>query len=380
MERKNITILGSTGSIGKNALDVVRHLHPHLRVLALAVKSNIDLLEEQVREFSPLVVAVFDEEKAEVLKARIPHVQVLSGLEGLNAIAQLEECDIVLAALSGTIGISPTIAALESGKNIALANKEVLVSAGEYVMQLSQEKGVSLLPVDSEHSAIFQCLEGRNPRAIRRIILTASGGPFIHHSLDEMRNIDVEKALRHPTWRMGVKNTIDSSTLMNKGLEVIEAKWLFGLPQEKIEVVVHPQSIIHSMVEFIDGSIIAQMSQPDMRLPIQYALTYPQRLTGQLPPFNFTQHSRLDFFPADTQKFRCLSLAYEALEKGGSLPCYLNAANEILVSRFCEGKIGWLDIADKLEKLLRFHKISPATTLKDILDIDALARREATII
>jgi 1-deoxy-D-xylulose-5-phosphate reductoisomerase len=380
MQRKNLTILGSTGSIGKNALDIVRNVHPHLRVVALAAKSNITLLEEQVREFSPLVVAVFEQDKAQELQARIPHVKVVAGLQGLEMVARLEECDTVLAALSGTIGITPTIAALEEGKRVALANKEVLVSAGAYVMQLVAKKGVTLLPIDSEHSAIFQCLEGRDPASVRRIILTASGGPFLHHSLENLVDISAEMALNHPTWRMGVKNTIDSSTLMNKGLEVIEARWLFGIPSDKIEVVIHPQSVIHSMVEFIDGSIIAQMSQPDMRLPIQYALTYPKKLPGRLPPFNFTQCPRLDFFPVDMQKFRCLPLAYEALQRQGSLPCYLNAANEVLVTRFYEGKIGWLDIAAKLERLMRVHSVRSADSVQDILAIDKLARTEAAII
>ncbi len=377
MRKKNLTILGSTGSIGKSALDVVRHIHPHLRVVALSARSNIALLEEQVREFSPLVVAVFERDKAEELQARIPHVKVLAGLEGLETVARLEECDIVLAALSGTIGILPTIAALEEGKQIALANKEVLVSAGEYVMELAAKKGIKLLPVDSEHNAIFQCLEGRDPATIRRIILTASGGPFLHHPFEKLSDISVEMALNHPTWRMGVKNTIDSSTLMNKGLEVIEARWLFGVPVEKIDVVIHPQSIIHSMVEFVDGSIIAQMSQTDMRLPIQFALTYPDRLQGLLPPFNFREHTRLDFLPVDMQKFRCLHLAYEVLRRQGSFPCYLNAANEVFVSRFCKGEISWMDIATKLERLIEGHKARSMNSVHDILAIDSLARAEA---
>lgn len=377
MRKKNLTILGSTGSIGKSALSVIRHTHPHFRVVALAAKSNIDLLEEQAREFSPSILAVYEHDKAEQLQARLPHIKVLSGIEGLEAVSRLEECDMVLSALSGAIGIVPTIAAVEEGKDIALANKEVLVSAGSYVMRLAEKNGVKILPVDSEHSAIFQCLEGRDPSTVKRIIITASGGPFLHHPVEQLSDISVEMALNHPTWRMGVKITIDSSTLMNKGLEVIEAKWLFGVPTEKIDVVIHPQSIIHSMVEFTDGSIIAQMSQPDMRLPIQYALTYPERLPSILPPFNFGLNPRLDFLPVDMQKFRCLSLAYEALRKQGSLPCYLNAANEVMVSRFCKGEISWLDIANKLERLIQTHSVRPVESVEDILDVDTLARSEA---
>lgn len=375
--QKNISILGSTGSIGKSTLSVVRHIHPYIRVVAIAAKSNIDLLEEQAREFRPSVVAVFDLDKAEELRARLPGVNVLSGEEGLIAVARHEESDMLLSALSGTIGIVPTIAAMEEGKDIALANKEVLVSAGAYVTELAAKKGISIIPVDSEHSAVFQCLKGRDPATVHRIILTASGGPFLNFPSERLSDINLEMALNHPTWKMGVKITIDSSTLMNKGLEVIEARWLFGVPVEKIDVVIHPQSIIHSMVEFIDGSVIAQLSQTDMRLPIQYALTYPDSLPSILPPFSFSKNPRLDFLPVDMQKFRCLHLAYEALRREGSLPCYLNAANEVMVSRFCKGEISWLDIANKLERLISIHSVRPVESVKEILAVDTLARIDA---
>ncbi len=380
MKKRAISILGSTGSIGTSALDVVRHLHPFIEVKALAVGSNIALLEAQVREFSPELIAVFDEKQAEIIQKRLPGKKVLSGAAGVEAVARFEKSDLVLSAIVGTRGIAPTMAALEEGKDIALANKEVLVSAGAQMMALARKKGAKILPVDSEHSALFQCLENRDISSVRRLILTASGGPFFRLDHLELASIKVEDALRHPTWRMGKKITIDSSTLMNKGLEVIEASWLFGLPLEKIEVVIHPQSVIHSMVEFIDGSILAQMSQPDMRLPIQYAFTYPERCNGLLPPFDFNVFSKLDFLPVDRMKFRCLELAYEALKIGQSLPCYMNAANEVLVERFSNGSIGWLEIAEKLGQLMRMHDAQAITHVSELLAIDAHARHQATTI
>ncbi len=377
MKKRQVAILGSTGSIGRSTLDVVRHLG--YSVTALAAHSNIELLEAQAREFSPSLIAVFDAMKADELQKRLPHIEVVAGKQGLIEVARHEASDILVSALSGAIGILPTVAAIEAGKDVALANKEVLVAAGSLVMRLAQEKGVKIIPVDSEHSALFQCLDGRDPSTVRRLILTASGGPFFNHSLEQLERISLEDALKHPTWKMGTKITVDSSTLMNKGLEVIEAYWLFGVSTDKIDVVVHPQSIIHSMVEFIDGSIIAQLSQPDMKLPIQYALTYPSRSQGTLPPFDITRSHRLDFIPVDNIKFRCLPLAYEALDKGHSAPCFLNAANEVLVDRFSKRQISWLDIQRKLDKLMSSHRVQNVDSFEGLFEVDAMAREEALI-
>ncbi len=379
MTVKKIAILGSTGSVGTNVLKVVQHLGEGIQVKALGAHSNIDLLESQARLFSPVLIAVYEEQKARELQRRLPHISVLAGMEGLQAVAGCDDVDMVVSAISGTMGILPTVAAIRKGKQIALANKEVLVSAGEYVTTLAKQTGSALIPVDSEHTALFQCLQGpANP--VRRLILTASGGPFYHCSLEELSQVTLDQALCHPNYRMGPKNTIDSSTLMNKGLEVIEAHWLFDVPIDQIDVVVHPQQVIHSLVEFIDGSMLAQLSEPTMLIPIQYALTYPKRLPGMLPPFDFSAHSSLDFSSPDRQKFSCLRLAYEALRQGGSTPCYLNAANEILVSRFMKRQIGWVDIAQKLEKLLSSHVYEKELNLEKIIHIDAQARQEAQVI
>ncbi len=373
---KKIAILGSTGSIGKNTLNIARALHPEIQVKALAAKSNIEALEPQIREFHPEIVAVYEEEKALELKKIFPHLKIVSGMNGLLEVATHPDVNYVVSAMTGSIGILPTAEAIREGKTIGLANKEVLVSAGAYIMQLAKEKGVSILPIDSEHSAIFQCLQGNSLKDVRRLILTASGGPFLHTSLEEMRAITLEKALAHPTWNMGPKVTIDSSTLMNKGFEVIEAHFLFGIPLDKIEVVIHPQSIIHSFVEYVDGSILAQMSEPNMMMPIQYALTYPERRQSPIKPFEFAKHSSLEFFTPDRSKFRCLDLAFKALEQGGSAPCYLNAANEVLVERFCQKEIGWHEIGSKLESLLLRHSVQPSD-LDSLLKVDAAAREEA---
>lgn len=375
---KRIAILGSTGSIGKSTLAVARHLKDSIAVTALAAKSNIALLEEQAREFQPQFVCVYEKALAKELQSRLPHIPVVAGLEGLISTATHSDVDLVLSGMVGTIGLIPTISAICAGKDIALANKEVLVSGGEFVTSLARKHHVALLPVDSEHSAIFQCLQGENPKTIRRIILTASGGPFRNYNEEQLQQITVEKALGHPTWKMGPKITVDSSTLMNKGLEVIEAHWLFHLPLEQIEVVIHPQSLIHSMVEFTDGAILAQLSEPDMISPIQYALTYPNRLPGMMPPFDFLKERTLQFYKPDRQKFRCLQLAYDAIKYGGSLPCYMNAANEVLVMRFLQKQVAWSDIAVKLEKLMSQHDSKPLSSLEDILAIDELARIEAT--
>ena len=378
MQNKRLAILGSTGSIGRQALEVARHLKQE--VVSLAAYGSIDLLFEQIKEFHPKIVAVFDKEKALELKKKVSNVSVVAGIEGLQEAAGYDDADLVVSAITGAIGIAPTLTAIEKGKTIALANKEVLVAAGDLVMKKAQEKGVHILPVDSEHSALFQCLEHKKQEEVRRLILTASGGPFWNLSLEDLEKVTLERALKHPNWKMGPKITIDSSTLMNKGLEVIEAFYLFQRPIEEIEVIVHPQSIIHSMVEMRDGSLFAQMSEPSMIFPIQYAITWPDRAPGFLPPFPFAKYPKLEFFPMEKGRFICLDLAYEALRLGGSFPCYLNAANEVLVACFLEGKISWLEIGRKLEKLLSCHKRESLSTLEVVFAIDAAARREALLI
>lgn len=374
---KRIAILGSTGSIGKNALQIARHLRDKVQVIAIAAHSNIDLLEEQARDFHPDLVAVYDESMALELQKRLPRQKIVAGMEGLKAVAAHPAVDFVVSAISGTIGLVPTITAIQAGKDVGLANKESLVSGGALVMSLVKEKGIRLIPIDSEHSAIFQCLNGEKREAIRRVILTASGGPFRSFSDEQIERITVDDALCHPTWNMGKKVTIDSSTLMNKGLEMIEARWLFDLPVSKIEVVVHPQSIIHSMVEFDDLSILAQMGEPNMKTPIQYAMTYPDRYPGLLKPFDFVKNSKLEFYAPNMDKFRCLALAFDAIEEGDSLPCYMNGANEVLVQRFINGEISWRDIGTKLERLMTRHSTKKIASLDSILAVDALARQEA---
>jgi 1-deoxy-D-xylulose-5-phosphate reductoisomerase len=376
VSQKKIVLLGSTGSIGRNTLKVVRHLGDRVRVVGLAAHTSIDLLEEQAGEFGVKRVAVCDLEAADRLRCRNSELEVLSGMEGVCALAATEEADLVVAAQVGSSGVLPVCHAIEAGKDVALANKETLVAAGGYVIPLAQEKGVSILPIDSEHSALFQALHGEDPSRVRKLILTASGGPFWHHSLQELQGLDVQRALSHPNYPMGQKNTIDSSTLMNKGLEVMEAHWLFGVPVERIEVVVHPQQIIHSMVEFVDGSIIAQMGPPDMLLPIQYALTYPERWPSLLTPFDFTRTHRLDFYPPDCERFQCLDLAYQALTTGHSAPCYLNAANEELVNQFLDKQFEWLEIGKRLERLMNSHRVETVTSIDSILEIDRRARRD----
>ncbi len=376
--KKRLAVLGSTGSIGRQTLQVARHLG--LEVVSLAAHGSIDSLLEQIREFHPKIVAVFDEGKALQLKEKGLDVEIVSGLQGLELAASHLDVDIVVSAITGAMGILPTIAAIKSKKTIALANKEVLVACGEFIMSLAKEYGVKILPVDSEHSALFQCIEGQNPNEIRRLILTASGGPFFHYPSEKFGEISLEQALMHPSWKMGPKVTIDSSTLMNKGLEVIEAFYLFQRPLEEIDVVVHPQSVIHSMVEMKDGSVLAQMSEPSMLFPIQYAITWPKREKGIMPPFSFTKYPKLEFFSLEKGKFLCLELAYEALRQGGSLPCYLNAANEVLVSRFLQKQISWQEISKKLERLLLAHARQQVTSVEAVFAVDAEARREALII
>ena len=368
---KKIAILGSTGSIGTQTLEVVRE-NGDIEVLGLAAGNNIRLLEQQIREFHPKVAAVWKEENAKELRERtrdLP-VKVVYGMEGLIEVAVLEEVDILVTAIVGMIGIRPTIAAMEAGKNIALANKETLVTAGHIIMPLAKEKQVSILPVDSEHSAIFQSLQG-NPRgALHKILLTASGGPFHGKTREELKDIQVEDALKHPNWEMGRKITIDSSSLVNKGLEVIEAKWLFDVEIEQIEVVIHPQSIIHSMVEYVDGAIIAQLGTPDMKLPIQYALYYPERRFLPGERVDFSALSKLTFEKPDVDTFYGLRLAMEAGKAGGSLPTVLNAANELAVSKFLNRRIGYLQIPEIIEACMRAHKNIPNPSVEEILETE----------
>ncbi|NGX38948.1 MAG: 1-deoxy-D-xylulose 5-phosphate reductoisomerase [Chlamydiae bacterium] len=374
---KKIAILGSTGSIGRSALQVVRHLQRELKVVTLAAKSNIDLLEEQAKEFHPELIAVWDHEKALELQKRIPHIPVLGGQEGVVAASTHASVDLLLSAISGFDGVLPTLKAIEAKKDIALANKEALVSAGKLVTRLAEEHGVQLIPVDSEHTALFQCLNGENRQSVRRMILTASGGPFLKYTSSQLEHVGRDEALKHPNYRMGAKVTIDSSTLMNKGLEIIEAHFLYDMPLDQIEVIVHPEQVIHSMVEFVDGAIMAQMGVPDMLVPIQYALTYPERKEGILEPFDFSQYSALHFAKADTVRFRCLELAYDSLRVGGSMPCFMNAANEVLVQRFLEHRIGWIDIGQKLEALMEKHTIMTPTNYDELVSVDREARARA---
>jgi len=374
---KRISLIGSTGSIGLNTLNVARHLKERIQVVALAAKSNIDLLEVQAREFCPKLIGVYDEDKACQLQRRLPGVEIVGGLEGIKAVAAFDQANFVVSAMTGTLGLIPTVAAIEAGKTVGLANKEALVSGGALVMALARKRGVKIIPIDSEHSAIFQCLNGEKRSAVNRIILTSSGGPFRHFSQEELASATVDQALCHPTWKMGPKVTIDSSTLMNKGLEVIEAHWLFEMPLSKIDVVIHPQSIIHSMVEYVDRSIIAQMGEPSMIVPIQYSLTYPERESGLLAPFDFMKNHTLQFFVPDLLKFPCLRLAYDAALAGGSLTCYMNAANEVLVQRCLEKEITWQDISKKLEQLMLAHQNIKINSIDAILEVDALARLHA---
>ena len=368
---KYISVLGSTGSIGTQTLDIAKH-NSDLKVLALAAGSNIKLLEEQIRMFRPQIAAVWSEENAARLRESVADlpVKIVSGMDGLIETVTLPQVEIVVTAIVGMIGIRPTIAAIKAGKNIALANKETLVTAGHLIMPLAKEYGVSILPVDSEHSAIFQSLQGRGDNRIRRILLTASGGPFRGRTLDELSEIQVEDALKHPNWVMGRKITIDSATMVNKGMEVIEAQWLFDVPLDQIQVVVHPQSIIHSAVEYTDGAVIAQLGTPDMRLPIQYALFYPERrgLNGQ--PLDLFQVASMTFEKPRPDVFRGLWLAYKAARIGGSMPTVFNAANERAVAKFLDREIAFLDIPDIIEKAMENHKVIQAPTVDEILDTE----------
>ena len=372
---KNISILGSTGSVGTQTLEVIENLN--FNVVALSTNININLLEKQVRKFLPKIVCVVDSEKAKDLRIKLSdlNVRVLESEEGLKEIASLEEVGLVVNAVVGNAGLSPTIAAIEASKNIALANKEVLVSSGKLIMQMAKEKNVNIYPVDSEHSAIFQCLQGNEKNKINKIILTASGGPF--KNLTSLENVTIKDALNHPNWSMGKKITIDSATLMNKGLEVIEAKWLFNLPVEKIEVLVHPQSVVHSMVEFEDTSVMAQLGSPSMKVPIQYALTYPKRVHCEVEKLDLLKLCKLTFEKPNVKLFPCLKLGYEAIKIGGTLPAVLNASNEVAVHKFLKGKIKYKEIPSLIEKTITAHKIIKNYTLDQIFEADKWAREYA---
>ena len=372
MYMKNIAILGSTGSIGTQTLDVVRS-NPDLKVVALAAGNSVEKMEEQIREFHPIIVGMWTEEAAKDLQCRVSDldVKIVSGMEGLLEIATMKESRVLVTAIVGMIGIRPTIAAIRAGKDIALANKETLVTAGHIIMPLAKESGVSILPVDSEHSAIFQSLNGEPSDRIEKILLTASGGPFRGKTKEQLADIQVEDALKHPNWAMGRKITIDSSTLVNKGLEVMEAKWLFGVDLDRIQVVVHPQSIIHSAVQFADGAIIAQMGTPDMKLPIQYALFYPDRRPMQGKRVDFFELGSITFEKPDTDTFAGLSLAYRAATLGGSMPTVYNAANEKAVALFLERKIGYLQISELIGEAMEHHKTIQNPDVDEILAAEA---------
>ena len=371
---KRIAILGSTGSIGTQTLEIVRS-NPDLQVVALAAGSSVDKVEEQIREFHPLLAVMWSEEAAADLKRRVADlpVKVLSGMEGLLELATMKEAQVLVTAIVGMIGIRPTIAAIEAGKDIALANKETLVTAGHIIMPLAKKCGVSILPVDSEHSAIFQSMNGEPKNRISKILLTASGGPFRGKTREEMANMQVEDALKHPNWAMGRKITIDSSTMVNKGLEVMEAKWLFDVGLDRIQVVVHPQSIIHSMVEYEDGAIMAQLGTPDMKLPIQYALFYPDRRPMEGKRVDFFELGRMTFEKPDLEAFVGLKLAYKAAEAGGSMPTVYNAANEKAVELFLNKKISYLQITDIIGEAMERHTVVDNPSVEQILEAERLA-------
>ena len=375
---KRIAILGSTGSIGTQTLDVVR-ANGDIEVVGIAAGRNIDALESQIREFSPKICGVWDEEKAKELAVRVADTgtKIVSGMEGLLEIAVMEGYEILVTAVVGMIGIRPTMAAIEAGKDIALANKETLVTAGHLIIPLVKEKKVRLLPVDSEHSAIFQCLNGEHGNKIEKILLTASGGPFRGWTREQMKNVQVEDALKHPNWSMGAKITIDSSTMVNKGLEVMEAKWLFDVGMDDVQVVVQPKSVIHSMVQFEDGAVKAQLGMPDMRLPIQYAFSYPDRICSSFDRLDFTQCTNLTFEQPDTKRFRNLALAYEAMYRGGNMPCIVNAANEVVVAAFLRDGISFLGMSDVIEKTMERAAFVAAPVYDDYVATDAEARRIA---
>ena len=372
---KKILILGSTGSIGINSLNVIRGYPEQFKIEALTVNSRIDLLEPQINEFKPRVVVVKEEKSAEELRKKLKSkCEVLSGIDGLCKAAAECDYDILIGAMVGFAGLAPTIEAIKRGKRIALANKETLVVGGELVTNLCKKYKAELIPIDSEHSAIYQCLVGENKKEVEKLIITASGGPFLNKQKSELENVTVDEALNHPNWKMGNKITIDSASMMNKGLEVIEAHWLFGLPKNKIDVVIHPQSIVHSMVQFVDGSIKAQMGIPDMKLPIQYALTYPERFENKFERTDLPKINNLSFFEPDFEKYECLRLAYGTLDTGGTSPCIMNAANEIAVGEFLNKKIKFSQIPVLIEKALNKIENHKEPDLNTIFECDKETR------
>ena len=377
---KKIVILGSTGSIGVNALDIVRRLGHSWRVLGLSAQNNTERLIEQAREFKPSLVCVSRPESAgpvrEALKSFNGSLKIVSGEKGLEELASHSQADIVLSSVVGSVGLKPLVAAIKKGKTVALANKEALIVAGDYITKLAKKHGATLLPVDSEHSAVFQCIGSEPKKHIKKIVITASGGPFYRHQgpLDE---VAPEQALAHPTWKMGKKITVDSATLMNKGLEVIEAHHLFGVPYDAIDIVIHPQSIVHSLVEFADGAVLAQLSHPDMRLPIQYALTYPARLPTPIKPLDLKEVGKLEFYAPDFKRFPCLALALSAGRRGGTMPTVLSAANEVAVGLFLEGRISFTEIPKITEEVMKRHARVEDPDLAEILSADTWARAEA---
>ncbi len=375
---KRISILGSTGSIGKSTIDVVLRNPEKFEVVALAEGHDVGLLYEQIKSCRPKLVSVRDEISVEKLKAlgKID-CKVVYGIEGACEVASCADADLVVSAMVGAIGLKPTCEAIKAGKNVALANKETLVAAGPVVTSLAKKHNVKMIPIDSEHSALFQSIVGHNKGEISRLILTASGGPFRGFDSSRLEKVTLQDALKHPNWSMGAKITIDSASMMNKGLEVIEARWLFDVPVSKIDVVIHPQSVIHSMVEYIDGAVVAQLANPDMRGPIAYALAYPERVPSGIEPLDLAKISKLTFEAPDRETFRCLKLAFEAAEVAESMPCVLNAANEVAVAAFLENKIGFLDIPRVVEKVMNAHRVEHLETLEQVFTLDAWARREA---
>ncbi|MDH5587950.1 MAG: 1-deoxy-D-xylulose-5-phosphate reductoisomerase [Nitrospirota bacterium] len=376
---KRIVILGSTGSIGASTLDVVSKFPEHFQVVGLAAGSKDHILEDQIRAFHPKVVALSCPDAAKRLRTRLTtaQVEVLDGERGLCEVAKLPECDLVISAIVGGAGLKPTLSAIQAGKQVALANKEPMVMAGQLMQQEAKKHGVTIFPIDSEHSAIFQSMEGHRKVDIRRVVLTASGGPFWDWATPDLEHVTREQALKHPNWKMGDKITIDSATLMNKGLEVIEARWLFDIPASQLDVVIHRESIIHSLVEYCDGSVISQLGHPDMRTPISYAMNYPERVPLLPPLLDLGKIGKLTFFPPDTEKFPCLQLAYDALAGDAGLPPTLNAANEIAVHAFLNNQIAFLDIPKVIQETMAAYSPTPLSTIEDVLAIDQWARRTA---
>ena len=389
MKPKNVVLLGATGSIGVSTQKVAADLPQHIRIIGMAARENVDALEKAIRQFKPKAVAMTNRDKAKELERRFTGgdhrrggasactTKFLAGERGLVELATMPEADIVLVAIVGTAGLEPALAAIRAGKDLAVASKEILVMAGELVMTEARKHGVKVLPVDSEHSAIFQCLEGRDPADVKRLILTASGGPFRQTPRERFESITVAEALKHPSWNMGQKITIDSATLFNKGLEMIEARWLFDIDIDRVDVVIHPQSVVHSMVEFLDGSILAQLSVPDMRYPIQYALTWPHRLPNSMPPTDLAKIAELTFENPDPERFPSLRLAREAGRASGTMPAVFNAANEVAVARFVDGKIKFTQIFETVEKVMRAHRAVASPSLDVIVAADLWARKEA---